>query len=857
MLGGNPERINSSGTDGQDGRGDHPPAELERGDPRAGLAHVVVGGTGLTTAGFVLSRVLTLGTYLVLARLASPSVFGDFAAATILLGAGSVFVESGMLAALIHRRDRIEEATHTAFLATAGGGIALSLIALAASPLVGLMFSSREIELVAAAMSGTLFLGALTVVPDALLQRRFSFLRRVIVDPLGVAAFGVTSIAALAAGIGVWGLVLATYASLVTQVVAAWKTSRFRPKLRSGSFRMWRELAGYGRFVLAGTTIDHAAIAANTLALGRFLSTSALGQYRYAARFGVLPQELSVNAASYVLLPAFARISDDHARFERAVERALRLLLAVIVPVSLLLIPLGLPLVVLLLGEQWRPAGSALAALSVASAPAAAGSVVASVLKAGGRPDALPRLHLVEAVVSIGLMLALLPFGLTAVALGFALGLAVGNVYAVVRTCRILGFDVRRIVRVAWAPYLAAATMIAVVLPLERLVVHAEDHTFVAGVLLLALEALVGLGVYVVYLVVVAPATAQEIARTARAVPWPSRRRAAARVATSPPPPVANSEPTFSVVMPAHDTARTVGAAIESVLAQSRADFELLVVDDASGDDTVRVVERYLSDQRVRLLRLPERGGPGAARNAAFALARGPLVCMLDSDDLWLPRYLETAAERLAAHPGAALFCAGHWTLEEPPGRIRRETGPTTELVLDGSELLLRLVRRNFVVNSTVTVRREALLASGGCDPTLRAAVDLDLWLRLACAGHGAVRSGEPLAVYRLRRGSIQHDRRNEARALLGLRRVYARIAEDESIPEDVRKVALERLSLIDRRVEALGDTSAAPRALRALRRGGGAARDVLLQRRIWYETTPRELQEALPSLSATGGVRP
>jgi len=173
-------------------------------------------------------------------------------------------------------------------------------------------------------------------------------------------------------------------------------------------------------------------------------------------------------------------------------------------------------------------------------------------------------------------------------------------------------------------------------------------------------------------------------------------------------------------------------------------------VDDGSTDGTADAVDRYAPDPRVRLLRRPESGGPGAARNTAFAVARAPLVCMLDSDDLWLPHYLETAADALAAHPSAALFCAGNWTLEEPPGLIRRSTSKQAEALLEPDEFLLRLVERNFVVNSTVTVRREALLECGGCDPSLRAAVDLDLWLRLAATGHGAIRVAEPLAVYRL-----------------------------------------------------------------------------------------------------------
>lgn len=315
-------------------------------------------------------------------------------------------------------------------------------------------------------------------------------------------------------------------------------------------------------------------------------------------------------------------------------------------------------------------------------------------------------------------------------------------------------------------------------------------------------------------------------------------------------------DPAFSVVMPAHDTASTVGAAVESVLRQSRRDFELLVVDDASTDGTADVVERYTSDRRVRLLRRRASGGPGAARNCAFDVARAPLVSMLDSDDLWLPGYLEAAGSTLAANPGAGLFCAGHWTLEEPPGLIRRDAPASrAPSVLDADTFLLELVERNFVANSTVTVRRSALAACGGCDPGLRSAVDLDLWLRLAAKGYGAVEIAEPLAVYRLRRGSIQHDPRNELLALRGLRSVYAALAENAGVAPSVRAVAGRRAAAIERSIERLASPGPEARAVRRARRAAGAVRDVVLKRRIWYHSVPPELARALPALAAHGGA--
>ena len=138
------------------------------------LTGTVLRGAGLSGIGHMLAQLFTLGFFLALARLLTPEDFGEFAAAAIVINAGLLFIESGMLAALIARRDRIEEAASTAVFSTALGGVAFSLVALAASPLIGMFFDSDRVAALAAAVAGLLLLRSLQVVPEALLQRRFS-----------------------------------------------------------------------------------------------------------------------------------------------------------------------------------------------------------------------------------------------------------------------------------------------------------------------------------------------------------------------------------------------------------------------------------------------------------------------------------------------------------------------------------------------------------------------------------------------------------------------------------------------------------------------------------------------------------
>jgi hypothetical protein len=303
--------------------------------------------------------------------------------------------------------------------------------------------------------------------------------------------------------------------------------------------------------------------------------------------------------------------------------------------------------------------------------------------------------------------------------------------------------------------------------------------------------------------------------------------------------------------MPAYNTATMIGAAIGSVLAQTRSDFELIVIDDGSTDGTPEVVERF-SDPRVRLLRTGPRAGPGAARNAGIAVARGRYVSMLDSDDLWLPTYLECAGEALDRHPTVGLVCARHWTLEDPPGLLRRPAirlRRSTPLLLDAQEFLLRLARHNFVINSTVTVRRDAVVAVGGCNTNLPAAVDFDLWLRIAVAGQGAVCLPDSLAVYRVRRGSIQNDPKNELRAYQGLGLVYTALAEDWPVDEQVKGVARAHLASIDRRIAVLTGRRPVRASLLSARRRAGHVKRVVLRRRLWYRRPPSDLSASLPEL--------
>jgi PST family polysaccharide transporter len=461
-----------------------------------GLTGTVVRGSALAGIGYALSQILTLATYLVLARLVSPTEFGLFTAGLVMVGLARLYTESGMLAAVVYWRDRLEEAAATAFVATFVSGVLIGLLMLALAPAIGWFFHDSTVTGIAAAAAGLALLRTIAIVPDALLQRQFSFLRRMVVEPGSVLAFGVVGIVLTANGLGVWGLVIAQYASFLVAALLSWGLISWRPQLRLASFAMWRELISYGRHTIAAATVIRVGEEIPVLILGRFTGAATLGQLRYGRRIASLPLAMIMAAASYVLFPAFARIATERERFQASVLRALRWMAILAVGGGLIMIPLGKPLTSLAFGDVWAQAGEAVMALGVYTAARGISSLIVEALKAHGRPEIVTRMNVIELVVGTIAMLALLPFGLVGVCVGISIGSILRTAYALRSAHAVMGLPRRNLLVAIRPPVVAALAMVAVLLPLDLLVLHAGDRATVPGLLILAFEAVLGVAIY-------------------------------------------------------------------------------------------------------------------------------------------------------------------------------------------------------------------------------------------------------------------------------------------------------------------------------------------------------------------------
>lgn len=217
------------------------------------------------------------------------------------------------------------------------------------------------------------------------------------------------------------------------------------------------------------------------------------------------------------------------------------------------------------------------------------------------------------------------------------------------------------------------------------------------------------------------------------------------------------NEPAISVCIPAYNAAPWIAGTIESVLAQTRRDFELIILDDCSEDDTLEIVRRY-DDPRIRLLVHERNLGAEAAWNRLLEEARGRFVKLLCCDDLIYPTCLElqaTALER-PEHSAVALVTGPRDIIDDTGAVILRRRGLTQPGRVEGKAMIRRIVAsgRNWIGEPlTVLFRRDIAARVGGFNATEPYCIDIDMWCRLLAEGDLYV-VPETLGAFRVSKSS-------------------------------------------------------------------------------------------------------
>lgn len=210
----------------------------------------------------------------------------------------------------------------------------------------------------------------------------------------------------------------------------------------------------------------------------------------------------------------------------------------------------------------------------------------------------------------------------------------------------------------------------------------------------------------------------------------------------------------ISIIMPTYNRESFLPVAIESVIAQSYKEFELIVVDDGSTDNSRELINTYAeTDSRIKYL-YQENQRQSVARNYALSIARGEFICFLDSDNYWPVDKLEKSIQAFKQYPEADIIYGDCITIDEHGNELHRHN-----MRRYSGRVAALLLKDNFVSMNTTMTRRKCFDEMGGMSGKRRVADDYDLWLKFSARFYFQY-IPEFLAYYRVMENQISSNKK-------------------------------------------------------------------------------------------------
>lgn len=244
--------------------------------------------------------------------------------------------------------------------------------------------------------------------------------------------------------------------------------------------------------------------------------------------------------------------------------------------------------------------------------------------------------------------------------------------------------------------------------------------------------------------------------------------------------------PRVSIIIPTYNCERFLVRAVDTALAQSYTDHEIIVVDDGSTDGTAELITQY--EGRIRYYRQLNRG-VSAARNLALEYSTGEFIAYLDADDMWYPHKLETQIAFLDSHKECGFVHTEVSVIDEDDKILHVCFNQETQRSVPQGNCLTALLSRCHIQTLTVMERRQCLDRIGGFDERLPIAQDYHHWIKVVGGGYAIGYIAEPLGKYRWRRGSLMT---NQTRLLEDLVLIYEELLRGDIDIQNANKDAFD-----------------------------------------------------------------
>lgn len=412
---------------------------------------------------FGASKAVNLITLSILAHLLAPDSFGLVALAVLTMDYLTVLSDLGLGAALIQRRQNVEQAAGTAFILNVSANGVLTLLLIAISPLIASFFHEPRVIPVLSALSFTLLLNSAGSVHNVLLQRQLEFKKKLVPDLGASLVKAILSIGMALAGFGVWSLVAGQLVAAAVTTILLWAVIPWRPNL-AWQPALAKELFRYGVSIMGSNALSAWEDSFDYLIIGRFYNTTALGVYTIAYR---LPETLVITTLwimTSVLFPTFSALQDAREQLRQSFLLTVRYVELLVTPICLGMIIAADPIIRVAFGEQWIGAVPILRVLALYAWVMSIGFHAGDVYKASGRPDILIKTSFPIFVLRLVALWIGARYSLVGVAVAHLFVEAIAAIVRMVIMRRMIGVTLLQLVREMRA-LIAAAALAALALP--------------------------------------------------------------------------------------------------------------------------------------------------------------------------------------------------------------------------------------------------------------------------------------------------------------------------------------------------------------------------------------------------------
>lgn len=412
---------------------------------------------------FGLGKALNLVTVSILAHLLTPELFGVIALATLAIDYLSILSDFGLGAAVVQRRENIDEASNVVFTFNLLIAISLTSIVVMTAPYVAIFFHEPSLTTILQWLGLGFIINAIGSVHKARLQRDLRFGRKLIPELGNTLTKGGISIGLAIMGFGAWSLVYGQLAGMSIFALLLWMVVPWRPRLIFKS-NITKQLFSYGFSIMIVRAYTTLADSFDYLLIGRFFDTAALGIYTLAYR---LPDLLIINTLSVlaaVFFPAFSSIQNKQNVLRKSFLSATRYVQLLVTPLCLGLFVAADPIIRVIFGEQWLQSIPIMQVLSLYTLVLSIGFHAGDIYKAVGRPDILLKMGLPIVIIRLTALWIGSHYNLIGIAIGHLMAALIEVVIRAIVTVRVIRVSLREILNQLTA-FIGGIGLLAFALP--------------------------------------------------------------------------------------------------------------------------------------------------------------------------------------------------------------------------------------------------------------------------------------------------------------------------------------------------------------------------------------------------------